>query len=30
VKLPSGKALVSSIFDKARKTLGRRRGYARC
>lgn len=30
VKLPTGKTLVSSLFDKARKTLGRRRGYARC
>jgi hypothetical protein len=30
MKLPSGKTLVSSLFDKARKTLGRRRGYARC
>jgi SAM-dependent methyltransferase len=30
IKLDSGKKLVSSIFDKARPSLGRRRGRARC
>lgn len=30
VRLPSGKRLVRSLFDKERATLGRRRGYARC
>jgi SAM-dependent methyltransferase len=30
LELPSGKALVSSIFDKARKRLDRRRGRTRC
>jgi hypothetical protein len=30
VRLPSGKKLVGSLFDKARKPLDRRRGRARC
>jgi hypothetical protein len=30
VRLPSGKKLVSSLFDKVRKPLERHRGRTRC